>query len=81
MAAELLVSKRQVSRKIKKITGLTPNKYLREVKLHEAKRILDTQDVYTVSEVAIAVGFENPTYFARIFHERFGKKIQDYLTN
>jgi len=79
MAGELYVSKRQLSRKIKKTTGLTPNKYLREVRLHQAKRILETKEIFTVSEVAIAVGFENPTYFARIFEERFGKNIKEYM--
>ena len=79
LANELFISKRQLARKLKKTTGLPPGKYLREIKLHEAKRILETTEVYTVTEVCAAIGIENVTHFSKAFEERFGKKIQEYL--
>ncbi len=81
LASELYVSKRQLARKIKKTTGLPPGKYLREIKLHEAKRMLETTDVYTITEVCVAIGLDNVTHFSKSFEERFGKKVQAYLVD
>lgn len=73
MSKELLISQRNMSRKIKGITGLSPNRYIRTIRLEMARRILETQDVQTLKEVSYAVGFENTTYFSKQFENHFGK--------
>ena len=80
LAYELHMSRSQLYRKLKKITGLTPNRYFRKVKLHQAKTILETEDVYTVTEVAYAIGFENVSHFTKLYQEEFGKRPHDYLS-
>lgn len=79
LAAEIAVSKSQLHRKIKLLTGLTPNKYYREIKLNYAKELLEDRTHLTVAEVSYAVGFEDPQYFSKIYAERFGKKPSAYF--
>jgi AraC-like DNA-binding protein len=81
LALELFVSKRQLSRKIKTITGLTANRYIRTIRLHKAKTIFETEDVYTLKEVAYAVGYENTSHFAKQFEDQFGKRPHEYLVS
>ncbi len=80
LAVELFVSKRQLTRKVKQITGLTPNKYIRTVRLRKAKTILETEEIKTVTEVAYAVGFEGVTHFSKLFYAEYGKYPKDYLS-
>ena len=67
-------------RKIKDITGLTPEQVVREVKLQKARTLLENRAHATVSEVAYAVGFETPEYFSKRYANRFGKRPADYLS-
>ncbi len=73
LAKQLFISKSQLQRRLKKVTGLTPNKYFREIRLQTARKLLESGKARTVSEVAYAVGFETPKYFVKIYQERFGK--------
>lgn len=79
LSEELAISDRQLNRRIKKITGLTPNKYFREIRLHSARNYLEEGVFETVAEVAYAVGFDTPHYFSTIYLERFGKKPSSYF--
>jgi len=79
LAGELAVSERQIFRKIEKFTGLTPNKYIRNLKLHFAKNLLESYTYSTVNEVASAIGLKDPHYFSSLYKKEFGKKPKDYL--
>lgn len=79
MARSFHLSERQFHRRIKALTGMTPNRYFREVKLNEARRMLEDGSFLTVSEVSFAIGIETPEYFTRLFRERFGRRPSDYL--
>lgn len=79
LAQELLVSRRQLFRKIKKNQGFTPKKYLNHIRIKKAKNILETEDVLTLTEVSYAVGFENASYFAKLYEAEFGKRPHDLL--
>ncbi|MCP4441055.1 MAG: response regulator [Aureispira sp.] len=79
IAAELNLSERQLHRRVKSLTGLTPNKYIREIKLLIAKKALEQQQFLTVSEVAHHIGFTNVNHFSKLYAERFGKKPMDYI--
>lgn len=79
LAQEIALSDRQLHRRIKSITGLTPNKYIREFKLNQARNLLETGKVSTVAEVTYAIGFDTPYYFSTIYQKRFGKKPQAYF--
>lgn len=78
LATELNISERQFHRRIKNLTGLSPNKYVREIKLLIAREVLETKQFSTVSEVAYHIGFTNVNHFSKLYIERFGKKPSDY---
>jgi AraC-like DNA-binding protein len=79
LADELAVSERQIFRKIEKFTGLTPNKYIRNLKLNKAKELLEAYTYSTVNQVSNAVGMKDPYYFSNLYKKEFGKKPKEYL--
>lgn len=79
LASVMAVSERQLFRQIKRLTGMTPNKYLRDIKLYKAKELLEDYTYGTISEVSYAVGFEDSHYFSKIYTARFGKKPAEYM--
>jgi|GEM_PF-6321501 len=79
IAQALNISERQFFRRVKQLSGLTPNRYLREVKLKEARRMLEEGAYATVAEVSFAVGFGTPEYFSKIYKERYGCSPSEVL--
>ncbi|PHN05471.1 hybrid sensor histidine kinase/response regulator transcription factor [Flavilitoribacter nigricans] len=79
LESRLFISRSQLQRRIKKITGLTPNKYFREIKLQVARELLESGQVRTVNEVAHAVGFDTTKYFSKIYEMRYGKRPVEWL--
>lgn len=65
------MSRRNVLRKLKAITGLSINEFIRHTRLQEAHRLL-LQGQLNVSEVAYSVGFTDPKYFSQCFKKQFG---------
>jgi AraC-like DNA-binding protein len=63
----LAVSERQLHRKIKELLGITPNKYIRIIKLAEAKKMLENYTYDMISEVSYAVGYNDAYYFSKLF--------------
>lgn len=79
LAYDLHLSERQLRRKIKTKTGLTPNQYFRRVKLEIARQYLEDRAYRTVAEVAYEVGFSSAHYFSKIYLAQYGKKPIEYL--
>jgi AraC-like DNA-binding protein len=77
-ADAIALSERQLQRKLKSLTGLTPHQYLTEMRLCEAQALLEEGTYQTVAEVAYAVGFGSPQAFTRNFRKRFGKVPSAY---
>ena len=71
ISSELGISRAQLYRKIKSITGVSPNDIIRKARLKRAERLLETTDK-SVSEVAYEVGFSSPSYFTKCYREFFG---------
>lgn len=70
--AQLLgMSRSQLFRKIKALTGLSPSLFIRSLRLQRAKELLETTDK-NVSEVAYEAGFSTPAYFSDAFLEAYG---------
>ena len=70
-------SSKQVYRRIKSLTGQTAVDYIRSVRLKKAA-ILLMRKTFTVAEVMYMVGFTNHSYFAKRFHEMYGKSPKRY---
>lgn len=68
---EVGMSRSQMFRKIKALTGKSCSVYLRSVRLAKAKLMLQNHEA-NISEIAYSVGFSSPSYFAHCFKEEFG---------
>lgn len=67
----LPMSRTQLYRKFSALTNTTVDKYIRKYRLHKAMEMLKTTEL-NVTQVAMEVGFSNPSYFSRIFKNEFG---------
>ena len=67
---EIGLSRVQLYRKVKALTGYSPVEMLRKARLMRARHLLQTTDK-SVSEVAYAVGFSTPSYFSKCYKEEF----------
>ncbi len=67
----LKISRTQLHRKLKKLTGQSTSHYIRSLRLDIAKGLLEKTDL-NVSEVAFTVGFSSANYFSKVFKEEFG---------
>jgi signal transduction histidine kinase/DNA-binding response OmpR family regulator len=77
--AELFnISKMQVYRKIKALTGKSVVEFIRMVRVKQAVKLMDTHK-FTLSEIAFQTGFSSSSYFTRSFKEEYGKTPSEYL--
>ena len=65
------ISKTQVYRKIKALTGMAPNEFIMDIRLRRAFKLLKRKEL-NISEIAATLGFLNPSYFSKCFNKRFG---------
>ncbi|WP_163379501.1 two-component regulator propeller domain-containing protein [Cyclobacterium sp. SYSU L10401] len=72
LADAICLSRSQVHRKIKALTGHSTTIYIRLIRLQKAKELLASGDL-NISEVAFRVGFKSPAYFSQIFKKTFGE--------
>ena len=73
LGSDLGLSRVQLYRKVKALTGYSPVELVRITRLKAAEQLLKTTDK-TVAEVAYAVGFGTPSYFSKCFKELFGRQ-------
>ncbi|GAB5553853.1 MAG: hypothetical protein Sapg2KO_34440 [Saprospiraceae bacterium] len=71
------VSRSQLHRKLKALTGLSTSHFIRSVRLHKAKHFLAHTDL-NIAQVAYEVGFKDPKYFSKTFAEVFGQAPSDW---
>ena len=72
LASDMNLSRVQLYRKVKSITGSSPVELLRTARLRRGYQLLLTTDK-SVSEVAYEVGFTAPSYFTKCFKEEYGQ--------
>lgn len=70
LAAIVHLSRSQLFKKVRKITALTPNTLIREIKLNEAVKLL-SENKTQIAQIAYNTGFNSPSYFSKIFSKRF----------
>ncbi|MEH6679216.1 MAG: two-component regulator propeller domain-containing protein [Sediminicola sp.] len=71
LADELSLSRSQLYRKIKALTGFTANEFLRKIRLEKAREMIEDGHE-SISEVSFKVGFSSPSYFTKCFKLYFG---------
>ncbi len=77
LAGNLGVSLSQISRLIKQNTGSTFKELLQKKRLNKAEQLL-TETKLSVSDIITCVGYDNASYFFRIFKERYGMSPREY---
>lgn len=76
--AEMLhMGRTQFYRKVRGVTGYTPNEYIRTIRLKRAAEMI-REGEKNISEIAYAVGFDTPYYFSRCFKTQFGVPPTQY---
>ncbi|MCD8294737.1 MAG: substrate-binding domain-containing protein [Clostridia bacterium] len=71
LGAEMNLSRVQLYRKVKALTGSSPVELIRITRLKKARQLLQTRSM-TVSEVCYEVGFSSPSYFTKCYRDYFG---------
>ena len=80
LAADMNLSRVQLYRKVKAVTGSSPVELLRTSRLNRGYQLLLTSDL-SISEIAYQVGFTAPSYFTKCFKEEFGTLPGDVRQN
>ncbi|MDL2244147.1 response regulator [Parabacteroides sp. OttesenSCG-928-J18] len=79
-ASQMNVGRTVFYKKVKGLTGYSPNEYLRVMRMKKAAELLATGKL-TVSEISYMVGIEDPFYFSKCFKAQFGMAPSVYLKN
>ena len=72
------IGNKQLYRKVKAMTGMTPVEYIRELRMRKASMMLN-EGKFSVSEVMYTVGFSNSSYFSKCFSKAFGMTPTEYM--
>lgn len=76
LARQMFYSERQMYRLVKKYTGKTVNEYIRDVRLEQAKILLERKNCM-VKEAASQVGYRKVSWFSAQYFLRFGKRPKE----
>ena len=77
MAQEVGLSRSQLHRRMKELTGLSASDFVRNIRMEQAARLLRERHV-NVSQVAYTVGFSSPGTFSKVFKHHFGQSPSEY---
>ena len=79
LSDELAISERVLFRRVQALSGLTPNRLIRAIRLQMAWDAIQTGKYRTVSEISTIAGFKTPAYFSKNFQEVYGVNALDLL--
>ena len=71
LSTAMFMSRAQLLRRLKSLTGNSPGYYIKTMRLEKAKELLETSDV-CISEAAFQTGFNSPSNFTKVFIEKYG---------
>lgn len=81
LAEKMFLSERQLNRRVKKQSGLTPNALIQEYRLQRARYLLENKRYKSVQEVARVSGFSSAGYMGKVYQKRFGKTPGEELAD
>ena len=79
LCQEVGISRAQLHRKMKELTGLSTSEFIRNIRLEQAARLLKEQKI-NVTQVAYTVGFSNLAHFSTIFRKHFGVSPSEFAS-
>jgi AraC-like DNA-binding protein len=71
------MSHSQLHRKLEALTGCSPNKFIRMIRLNRATTLLKDPSL-SISSIALECGYNDPGYFARVFKQEYGITPQEW---
>ena len=77
MADEMALSRTQLLRKLKALTGLSPNEFIKDLRLKRAADMI-RQKADTITQIGYAVGFNDQSYFTKCFKKQFAVTPTEY---
>jgi len=77
LAEKIAVSQSLLYKKTNSLTGTSPSELIKKLRLNKAAKLIES-DTGNISEIALEVGFNNPSYFAECFHKQFGVAPSQY---
>ena len=80
LAADLAVSRSLLHKKLMALIGESPSDLIKRIRLNKAAKLIE-QKSGNISEIALEVGFNNPSYFAKCFQNQFGFSPSQYHQN
>jgi AraC-like DNA-binding protein len=81
LSYKMAVSERQLHRKVANLVYLTPNKYIRVLRLHKAKQMIDNYIQKSISQIAYSVGYNDVHYFTRLFADQYDITPKELLNS
>lgn len=77
LTEEVGISRAQLHRKMKEITGVSTGEFIRNLRLEQAARLIE-EDKINITQVAYSVGFNNQTHFSTVFKKHYGMSPSEY---
>jgi transcriptional regulator GlxA family with amidase domain len=77
LARTLRISRRSLERRFKQATGMTPLSYLQTLRVEKARQLLE-EGIATFSEITYAVGYEDISFFRKLFIRLTGLRPKEY---
>jgi signal transduction histidine kinase/DNA-binding response OmpR family regulator len=71
LASKVFLSRSQLYRKVKTLTGVSVNEFIRNVRLEKAKELIELGND-NITEISYKVGFSSPSYFTKCYKEKYG---------
>jgi AraC-like DNA-binding protein len=78
LAEKVHLSHSTLYRKIQSISGVSPNEFIRNIRINEAARLISNTDL-SITEILAIVGFNDHSYFTRCFKKKFNKTPKEYI--
>jgi AraC-like DNA-binding protein len=77
MAREIHLSRAQLFRRLKVITGLSPNAFIKDIRLKKAAELIKAK-ADTLAQISYSVGYTEQSYFAKCFRKKYGMTPSEY---
>ena len=78
-ASDMGMSSSSLYNKLRAVTGMNATRFIRDMRMKEACRLVKSTPGIRVSDLAYSVGFNDPKYFATIFKKEFGMQPSEYI--
>ena len=79
LAADMGASSSSLYNKLRALTGLSINNFIRDIRMKEAMRLAQQNPLIRVSDLAYKVGFKDPKYFSTCFKKEYGLLPKEYI--